>query len=95
MQKNSKINDLQRWLDIMGDVETYAKNQEAYDRTLGKDIRDFVHTGKKKKWSSHSSVRKRKRKMTGIGYEERGTGTSEDCEYEPEKKRRKLVHSVN
>ena len=79
----------------MRDVETYEKNQEAFDRTLGKDIREFIHTDENAIWKSHRIKRKRKREMTEKCFEGRGIGTGGHSEFGQVRKKRKLVHRFN
>ena len=79
----------------MSDVEMYAKNQEAFDRKIGKDIRGFLHTEEYTTWMSHRTNRKRKREMTGKCFEGRGIGTGDYRNLGSVRKKRKLVHSFN
>ena len=43
-EANPSEHKIQRWVSIMDDVSEYEKQQEPYDRTLGRDLREFSDT---------------------------------------------------
>ena len=74
-EKNPDVQKLQRWLSIMDDVREYEKHQEEYDRTLGKDLREFLtlltseknrnNIVEKENWSSLCAVTNLHRRPLG------------------------------
>ena len=44
--KKGKIRNLKRWLEVASDVSIWRAYQEDYDRTLGSNIRSYIHTPK-------------------------------------------------
>ena len=58
-QANPKVQNMQRWINLMTEVETFRKHQEQYDRSLGRDIRSFCEFENKSR--SYHNIRKRKR----------------------------------
>ena len=60
-QENPRIQNLQRWISIMTDVDTYRRHQEKYDRSMGQDIRKIFPKAPGLQSIRYHNIRKRKR----------------------------------
>ena len=89
-QANPKVQNMQRWLNLMKEVETFRRHQEEYDRSLGRDIRSYCEIGNQRQL--YHNIRKRKRDILENDQSENRNNDSIGQRTDRVRKRQKFEH---
>ena len=93
-QENPRIQNLQRCISIMTDVEAYRRHQEKYDRSMGQYIRKIFPQAKGYTGIRYHNIRKRKREALFLVQSDERESDLLQFESYRKKKKRKLSHEI-